>query len=282
MKPTYFHLSRPSQLLQLSPSEVVSKRTLFDVIQFSKVPESPHWEGTEWSIANTPQQGINWIGPDGARRAVIIKTKPGAYAEDGWVDESEGRYRYSFKARKGVVSLTETANMVLLQQPEHAYPILLFTEQGRGWKFHGNFSVCEVADASVTLRKGLGSAFDSTAEQTNAPTSNFVEGGKKYVTHYLAERSKSAMAALKKGNSWKCEICGLDFESHYGVAYIEGHHKVPLSSFQEAHVVELSDLALVCANCHRAVHLIMKAQGLEYEAIQKMLVSRFSITVTSA
>ena len=58
------------------------------------------------------------------------------------------------------------------------------------------------------------------------------------------------------GGRVACEVCGFDFEDVYGERgrdYIEVHHVVPLH-VSGATTTKLSDLALVCANCHRMIH----------------------------
>lgn len=39
-----------------------------------------------------------------------------------------------------------------------------------------------------------------------------------------------------------------------GQGYIECHHKTPISQMSPGQKTKLSDLALVCANCHRMLH----------------------------
>jgi putative restriction endonuclease len=99
----------------------------------------------------------------------------------------------------------------------------------------------------------------------------FQEGERKYVTHLMAERSKSAVKELKGVEAWICDICGEDFLAKYGVKYIEAHHKIPISTYSASHVVSLSDLALLCPNCHKAVHIYMKKDGYEYMEIKNIL-----------
>ncbi|MEU0601399.1 HNH endonuclease [Streptomyces sp. NPDC006393] len=69
-------------------------------------------------------------------------------------------------------------------------------------------------------------------------------------------RKKKITAVLKKGGTLACEACGFDFEEVYGdrgSGYIECHHVVPLHEAGESQT-RLSDLALICANCHRMIH----------------------------
>lgn len=261
-------LSKPQDLFSLSRGDTVTKRNLYDLIQYSKVELSPYWAGQDFSIGNTPQQGINWIGQLPAVKAVIIKTRPGAYEEDGWSDGSKISYHYSFKARNSKISYKEKANEVLIKQPQHLYPILLFTENGKRWKFEGSFSVSEIQDTYVVLNQGGIAVAESSSGQEEV---QYQEGERHYVTHLMAERSKDVVNALKKSASWTCEICNTDFNDKYGVPYIEAHHKVPISTYSTKYSVTPKDLALLCPNCHKAVHIYMKNDGLEYEKIKKIL-----------
>ncbi|MFI9264257.1 HNH endonuclease [Streptomyces werraensis] len=69
-------------------------------------------------------------------------------------------------------------------------------------------------------------------------------------------REKKIDSVLRKGGSLACEACGFDFEEVYGergAGYVECHHVVPLHEAGEGKT-KLSDLALICANCHRMIH----------------------------
>jgi 5-methylcytosine-specific restriction enzyme A len=102
----------------------------------------------------------------------------------------------------------------------------------------------------------------------------FEEGRRRYVTHLRAERSKGAVQALKSNEAWICDICGEDFFVKYGVKYIEAHHKIPVSTYSSSHTVRLSEFALLCPNCHKAVHIYMKKDGYDYAEIKKILGNR--------
>ena len=58
----HMELKKTLDLFSLSTGDLVTKRNLYDLVQFSKVEASPYWSGTEGIIGNTPQQGINWVG----------------------------------------------------------------------------------------------------------------------------------------------------------------------------------------------------------------------------
>lgn len=261
-------LKKVADLFSLSAGDAVNKRSLFDLIQFSKVENSPCWSGPEYIIGNTPQQGINWVGQPPELQAVIIKTRPGSYEDDGWSDDSKTSYHYSFKARNGEISYTEKANEVLIKQPQHLYPIFLFTEQKDAWYFEGAFSVAEIENKFVVLNRGNTGMTEVSEPQDEL---QYQEGERKYVTHLMAERSKNVVKALKEVHEWVCDICGQDFYSRYKVKYIEAHHKVPISTYSSNYKVSISALALLCPNCHKAVHIYMKREGLEYPAIKSKL-----------
>jgi predicted HNH restriction endonuclease len=90
-----------------------------------------------------------------------------------------------------------------------------------------------------------------------------VEGGKRLVKHLRRERdaglARDAKAAFAKANGGRlyCEACGVEPLKVYGVEVIEAHHKVPLSSYDEAKETVVEDLIMLCPSCHRAVHRIV-------------------------
>ena len=87
----------------------------------------------------------------------------------------------------------------------------------------------------------------------------FYEGRLLTQKHLRRERSPGLRRALLKkreGEGLQCEICG---ETHSALppdfrsAAFEAHHVVPIASVG-AGVTKLSDVALLCAVCHRVLH----------------------------
>jgi 5-methylcytosine-specific restriction enzyme A len=82
------------------------------------------------------------------------------------------------------------------------------------------------------------------------------------LVHTARERSRR-LVALKKASALsthgrlECEACGFDFEVYggRGSGFIECHHRVPVAQLRPGQRTRLSDLALVCANCHRMIHV---------------------------
>ena len=78
----------------------------------------------------------------------------------------------------------------------------------------------------------------------------------------IRERNRKAVLLKKKKvfeqkGKLECEICGFDFEKIYGELgnqFCECHHTVPVSELGGVRSTKLSDLAIVCANCHRIIH----------------------------
>lgn len=82
--------------------------------------------------------------------------------------------------------------------------------------------------------------------------------------HRLRERSstltkRKKLLVLKQDGTLTCEACDFNFAKVYGnsgIGYIECHHNMPLSTLSKSKSVRLSELSLVCSNCHRMIHRV--------------------------
>jgi 5-methylcytosine-specific restriction protein A len=89
------------------------------------------------------------------------------------------------------------------------------------------------------------------------------EGGILYKLHKVRERDPSIVKHKKDyvyqlTGKLACEACILEFEEYYGKigkGFIECHHLTPLNTFKAERATTLNDLALVCSNCHRMLHV---------------------------
>lgn len=112
-----------------------------------------------------------------------------------------------------------------------------------------------------------------TARQPNAeadePLPTGWEGEPRLIAHFRRERDPKLRrakfaAVLDAGAALACEVCGFDFAERYGEhgrGFAECHHIRPIAKGgRETH---LDDLAIVCANCHRMLHLSDVPLGLE-------------------
>lgn len=110
-----------------------------------------------------------------------------------------------------------------------------------------------------SVHPALKNNFDLPFEE--AP-SDAIEGLEKYVHHKTRERDPAIVKAKKDGFQKEhgqlfCEACGFNFKQKYGPrgdGFIECHHNVPLHSKQGETKTKISDLTLLCSNCHRMVH----------------------------
>lgn len=104
-------------------------------------------------------------------------------------------------------------------------------------------------------------AIDSTASSSldvDIHTHAATEGQKRLVLHFQRERNQTVVRNKKRlAASLACEICTFSF-SRYGSAasdYCEVYHLLSLSEVEETTQTRMEDLAILCANCHRVVHL---------------------------
>ncbi len=94
------------------------------------------------------------------------------------------------------------------------------------------------------------------------PDESAPEGRVLLRSHKLRERNRTLVKkrkerALAEHGRLTCEACGFDYQATYGAlgdGFIECHHTVPVSELSPGHETKVSDLALLCANCHRMLH----------------------------
>lgn len=87
------------------------------------------------------------------------------------------------------------------------------------------------------------------------------EGTKALRTHIQYERDPRLVkakkhAVLSETGRLECEVCGFDFFNKYGEAgngFCEVHHLKPIAQ-KGRRTTTMSDLAVVCSNCHRIIH----------------------------
>ncbi|MFI3046491.1 HNH endonuclease [Pseudomonas coronafaciens] len=88
------------------------------------------------------------------------------------------------------------------------------------------------------------------------------EGNPRLVSHLRRERNstivkKKKIKVFAETGALCCEVCGFNFEKVYGRAgekFCEVHHLTPLHKSDRNTETKLSELAVVCSNCHRIIH----------------------------
>ena len=88
------------------------------------------------------------------------------------------------------------------------------------------------------------------------------EGRELLKTHRTRERNRALVLRKKRLVLYEqgrlvCEVCDFDFATAYGqrgIGFAECHHTEPISESVIGRRTRLSELAVVCANCHRMLH----------------------------
>jgi predicted HNH restriction endonuclease len=107
----------------------------------------------------------------------------------------------------------------------------------------------------------------------------FPEGKVKTHLHKNHERNVKAVMAKKKAvlqdtGKLLCEVCDFDFAEFYGdygYGFTECHHTIPVYQLSEGHKTKLSELSIVCSNCHRILH--RSRPMLSVQALRKIIKS---------
>lgn len=115
---------------------------------------------------------------------------------------------------------------------------------------------------AAAIRSQLGSSTDDQESVEEDAEEGADEGRILARVHKRRERNrkivnKKKQQVLKEKGRLCCEACGFDYGVFYGErgeGFIEVHHTVPLHTLTASRKTQLSDLALLCANCHRMVH----------------------------
>lgn len=106
---------------------------------------------------------------------------------------------------------------------------------------------------------------------------SFPEGKKVLRQHILRERNPKVIIEAKKrfveahGRLF-CEVCDFDFEKQYGSlgkGFIEGHHTIPISKMKAGDKTKVTDIVMLCSNCHKMIH--RKRPWLTKEEIRKLI-----------
>jgi len=138
----------------------------------------------------------------------------------------------------------------------------------------------EIAEDTVQL------AAELQFEDEDTP---YPEGRILTAIHKRRERNQKLRVQLlrlhTKQGTLHCEMClwGKDFHlPEYLAAALEAHHLVPLCS-KQAQDTRLSDLALLCANCHRLIHraIALRSEWLTVAACRELLYTPIAPSVAA-
>jgi len=124
-----------------------------------------------------------------------------------------------------------------------------------------------VIDIASQIRRAAEVVRDSSFPKDVEEDLDFLEGRTLSEIHRRIERSASLRIKFvtyrRKKGPLECEICcakPLKYDPQMADAIFEVHHIVPISQLGLQRT-RLSDLALLCANCHRCVHRLISLNG---------------------
>lgn len=142
-------------------------------------------------------------------------------------------------------------------------------------------------NAANTIRAGASLVAPPVDEQEELEEKEqeFPEGRIITKLHARRERNPSLTkkkkdAVIAQSGALTCEVCGFDFAQAYGdlgKGFAECHHILPLSTLASPKKTKLSDLAIVCANCHRMLHRARPWKSIE--ELRDMLRAKDSLKV---
>lgn len=123
----------------------------------------------------------------------------------------------------------------------------------------------EVSSLARSIELAIATGWDTSAEAAEEDF-EFYEGRTITRSHLCRERSPSLRSKLlldrAKHDRLRCEICDAS-HSHLPERLrhtaFEAHHLVPLAT-GGARTVRLTDVALLCATCHRLIHRLIADQ----------------------
>lgn len=119
-----------------------------------------------------------------------------------------------------------------------------------------------IAVAAEAIREGIIAELDEDVLD-EIDSYEAKEGRVSYRLHKHLERDRKIIAlkkekVLKEKGKLECEACSFDFQASYGIrgqGCIDAHHMNPVHAMEEGSVTTMDDLALLCSNCHRMVHI---------------------------
>ena len=150
-----------------------------------------------------------------------------------------------------------------------------FTSAGKKGLSHGNRleeavwndfanEPAKLASVAAAIRATLTSDEGQKLAQDLPVDDDFEAAEGKVLTavHRRRERNRTLIEkrkqkALNETGDLRCEGCGMSFEERYGEVgrgFIEVHHTRPVHQLKPGDKTRISELALVCANCHRMIH----------------------------
>jgi hypothetical protein len=173
------------------------------------------------------------------------------------------------KTRKVKIGISTEDNQIPFIDITHLHKLFKF-KTGTGLSAVTGYALQTprvlTAEDEKLLRDAIAAATNLTPPKADEedPELAAFEGEKRtyFVTHRKREsklRDAKIEAVKEASGKLCCEVpgCGFDFEEIYGEIgedYIQVHHKKQLAKLEAPEKTKLSDLVVVCANCHAMIH----------------------------
>lgn len=224
---------------------------------------------------NNQVKGIQTIEKEGILVGVaILCTIQGDFYKNEWIVEDkilkyymEGRT--DKKTNITIFNENIKSNQAIINSVGK-YPLFVFVRNSKKelFTFKGKFTFDSKAEESddakyFVLIKENEKLKISDVIIDYEDNESYPEGKEKEKLHKYKERNrrliqkaKSKFKELHEGELF-CEVCGFNFKKRYGKIgedYIECHHIIPLSELKEGDLTKISDLVMLCSNCHRMIH----------------------------
>ncbi len=212
----------------------------------------------------------------GSERAIHAIGRTATHAFEGvpdkWTDSPSGY----FARHKDIVTLDSPVSLDAIRQ---AFP------QWKRWKNLFGVRVHIVPPEYRTQLSGLVAAQNATSRAllahwlpagsaTFEPAEPSVfEGSLTEIVTFKQGRSRALRDRALKRSNGRCEACTVDYSTLLdgkGVRVLQVHHRKQLAATDRPRLTKLSDLAVVCANCHMLIHVNPK-KALSIERLKALL-----------
>lgn len=197
---------------------------------------------------------------------------PEALGDDLWVAGEANASEFKTGIQLSEIRLSGAEGMVaravVAEDPALAASTIITVPNGTVFRLS--------SDESVALERLWGTPVDTVS--ITAAT----EGQRLLRSHYARERSSrlrhdKLIAFRKRHGKLFCEICGFTVSANHPQPFTdrayEVHHRSPLAAAALPVRTTLQDLAVLCANCHRAVHVNSNVTA-NFEDLTKLYANR--------
>lgn len=166
-----------------------------------------------------------------------------------------------------------------------------YTESGRVGLSHGgkgdelvwnDFALDppRLEQVAKAIRQGISAASPLDIDPEDDELAEAPEGRILTQMHRVRERNRGLVrskkqAFLRRHGRLFCEACGFDFVTAYGErgdGFMECHHTKPVHTLDPGQRTSVRDLALLCADCHRMVHV--RSPWLTIEELRQRILAR--------